>query len=315
MNLAWLSDLSTEFHGIGLSPTAHELLAMSASVPLLVREGGHDAVHFWGKIAGTARCYLVVACYTGGLLGRRTYYASVDGAGWFGLPLVTAALLFHTAHVRARITGHPLARTAVRHPRRAAAFREYAPLAPPKPRGEEEEEEEERAPPAEPGEGGAEEEEDAKEEEDAAEFDAVTVSEDQRVAAIVHRIDRGGLIFPQDALVWASPARVAPNPLFRGVRAGATLDDFCRIEPGTRGEAARPHGIVDTMPLLSEDLPARGWKISTSAFSPVVRITSRIWPGLVFLAKGPHWGTVYLGNGEKNVEFLFATSPVVRVDT
>jgi hypothetical protein len=307
MNFAWLSDLSTEFHGIGLAPTAQEMLAMNASIPALVREAGYDAVHFWGKLIGTARNYLIIACYAGGLLGRRTYYGSVDGVGWFGLPLVTAPLLFHTSHIRARITGNPLTKTPVRHPHKPEAFKEFAPLVPPKPRNEEEEEEEDKPEPEEPKEEEKEEEEEVKEEEDLSEFDTVVISEDQRVACAVHRIDKNGLIFPSDALIWSSSSTVTPNPLFKGMRLDATLDDFCRIEKNTRGEEARTHGLVDTMPLLSEDLPARGWKLSTSTFTRVLRITSKLWPGLVFITKGPHWGTVYLGNGEKNVEFLFAT--------
>jgi hypothetical protein len=181
------------------------------------------------------------------------------------------------------------------------------PLVPPKPKKEEEEEEEDTPAPEEPKEEGVEEEEEVHEEEEVPEFTTVTVLEEQRVACIVNRIDKNGMIFPQDALIWSSSATVTANPLFKGVGAAVTLEDFCRIEKNTRGEKARTHGIVDTMPLLSEDLPSRGWKISTSTFSPVVRITSKIWPGLCFIAKGPHWGTVYLGNGERNVEFLFAT--------
>jgi hypothetical protein len=308
MNYAWLSDLSTEFNGIGLALTPREILAINASIPLLVHDGGYDLVNFWGKISGTARNYLIIICYTGGFLGKKTYFASIDGVGWFGLPLVTSTLLFHTSHVRTRITGNPLTKTVVRHPRKPVAFKDLEPLIPPKPKNEEEEEEEEDHPaPEETKEEGNEEEEEVHEEEDLSEFDGSTVSEDQRVACLVYLIDKNGMIFPQDALIWSSSSTVAANPLFGGVAATVTLDDFCRIEKNTRGEQARTHGIVDTMPLLSEDLPRRGWKLSTSTFSSVVRITSTIWPGLCFVAKGPHWGTVYLGNGERNVEFLFAT--------
>jgi hypothetical protein len=303
MNIEWIRDLSKEFQGIGLGPTPQEVVALTASVRLLGQQQGHDIFHFWGRITGTARSYLIVVGYTGGLLGTKTYYGSLDAVTWFGLPIVTSALLFNASHVRSRLTGNPLTKTTVRHPRKPLAFKDFAPLIPPKPRNEEEEEEEEKE--EETKQDANEEEE--KEEEELPEYETVSVSEDQRVACIVHRIDRNGIIFPQDALIWSSSGLVTINPIFMGVPVDATLSDFCRIEKNTRGENARRNGIVDTMPLLSEDLPARGWTISTATFSPVIRITSRLWPGLCFISKRQRWGTVYLGNGERNVDFLFAT--------
>jgi hypothetical protein len=274
---------------------------MKSSVSMLAEKEGHDKYQFWGKITGTARSYLIVVCYTGGLLGEKTYYASLDGVSWFGLPFVTNALLFHTAHIPGRITGNPLTKTPVRHPRKPVPFKEFEPLIPPKPRPEEEEEEEEM-PEKEPTE-----EEEKEEEEELPEYEGVTIGEDQRLSALVHRIDKSGLIFPQDALLWDSTTALKINPLFKGVGDDSTLDDFCRLDPLVRGENVRPNGIVDTMPLLSEDLPPRGWKLSSETNSGVVKITSLLWPGLAFISKGPHWGTVYLGIGERNVDFLFAT--------
>jgi hypothetical protein len=54
-------------------------------------------------------------------------------------------------------------------------------------------------------------------------------------------------------------------------------------------------------------MPERGWKISQETNSGVVKILSLIWPGLAFISKGAHWGTVYIGTGERNLDFLFAT--------
>jgi hypothetical protein len=303
MNFRWLKELSKEFGGIGLGPSPAEIMAMTASVPQLARDVGHDVIHFWGKVTGTIRNYLIVVCYTGGLLGSKTYYASLDGVTWFGLPVVTFPVLFHASHIRSRITGNPLTKTMVRHPRKPLAIKEFEPLIPPKPRNEEEEEEEDV--PEQKDEGN--EEEEHEEEEELPEYESFSISEDQRIACLVSRIDKNGLIFPQDALLWSSTSSVATNPLFKGLPTDVTLDDFCRIEKNLRGEKARKDGIVDTMPLLSEDLPAQGWKISTMTFSPVIKITSRLWPGLCFISKGIYWGTVYLGNAEKNIDYLFAS--------
>jgi hypothetical protein len=303
MNFAWLKDLSQEFTGIGLAPSPAEMIAMRSSVPLLARTAKHDVIHFWGKISGTVRNYLIIACYTGGLLGAKTYYASLDGVTWFGIPTVTGPVLFHAAHIRSRITGNPLSKTTVRHPRKPLAFKEFTALVPPKPRQEEEEEEEDK--PQQDEKDPNEEEEDEHEEEDLPEYESFTITEDQRIAAIIHQIDRKGLIFPQDALIWTSAPNVGINPLFKGVPVDATLDDFCRIEKDGRGEHARVNGIVDTMPLLSEDLPARGWQMSTGKFNPTIKVTSKIWVGLCHISKGPHWGTVYLGNGTRNSDYLF----------
>lgn len=303
MDFRWLDTLSTEFEGLGCAPTLSEVIAMKSSVPILCQKSNHDVAHFWGKIKGSERNYLVITCYTGGLLGTRTSYASLDGVSWFGLPLVTENLIRHVATLRGPIKGQPLEKTPARHPRKPEAFKEIQPLIPPKPRNEEEEEEEEDQD-EEKKEEEEEEEEQAEEEE---EYETTQITEDQRVAVLVHQIDRRGLIFPQDALLWKSSSEVKSNPLFRGVPADATLDDFCRLDKEVRGESARPNGIIDTMPPLSEDLPARGWRVSTKTNSDTIRITSRLWPGLAFIAKGNKWGTVYLGNGQRNTDFLFST--------
>ena len=304
MDFGWLSDLSQDFMGIGRAPSPKEIIAMKCSLPILAEKHGHDVYHFWGKISGTMRSYLVVCCYTGGLLGEKTYYASLDGVSWFGLPLVTKTLLARASRIRSRITGNPLTKIPVRNPRKPVVFKEFEPLIPPKPRNEEEEEEEEQQE-EQPEE---EEEEDKLEEEELPEYEEFMVGEDQRIACLVYLIDKNGIIFPQDALIWKSSNEVGVNPLFKGiVEDELTLDDFCRLDKTVRGEDARVNGIVDTMPLLSEDLPARGWKISSATNSGCIKVTSRLWPGLCFLSKGEHWGTVYFGNGERNLDFLFAT--------
>ena len=273
---------------------------MKSSVPILAEKQKHDLYHFWGKITGSARSYLIIVCYTGGLLGDKTYYASLDAVSWFGLPLVTKELLFHTSHLRTPITGNPLTREIVYHPRHPIPFKEISPLIPPKPRNEEEEEEEqleEKEP----------DEEEDQEEEDLLEYEEIQICEDQRIAFLVHLIDKNGLIFPQDSLIWKSATSVAVNPLFKGVSAEPTLDDFCRLRKSVPSDNIRPNAIVESMPLLSEDLPARGWSISSETYSNVIKITSKLWPGLCFISKGAHWGTVYLGNGTRNTDFLFAS--------
>ncbi|KAH0787879.1 radial spoke head protein 9 [Histomonas meleagridis] len=300
MEFSWINDLSKEFFGIGRAPLPQEIIAMKSSVPILAEKQNHDLYHFWGKITGTSRSYLIIVCYTGGLLGEKTYYASLDAVSWFGLPLVTKELLFHTSHIRKPITGNPLSKELVYHPRRPIPFKDITPLIPPKPRNEEEEEEEQV-------EEKATEEEEDQEEEDLLEFEEIQISEDQRIACLVHLIDKNGLIFPQDSLIWKSANSVAFNPLFKGVSSDATLDDFCRLQKSASREGIRPNAIVESMPLLSDDLPSRGWSISSEKYSNVTKITSKLWPGLCFISKGPHWGTVYLGNGKRNTDFLFAS--------
>jgi hypothetical protein len=218
------------------------------------------------------------------------------------MPAVTVPLLKHVAHIREKITGNPLSKTIVRHPRKPLAFKNLDPLLPPKPPKEEEEEEEEEKEKEE-----NDEEEEKEEEEELPEYESVSIGEDQRVACLIHLIDKSGLIFPQDSLIWASSDSVRVNPLFKSVAEDVTLDDFCRLDKNTRGENARADGIVDTMPLLSEDLPARGWSISKETNTNVTKIVSKLWPGLCFIAKNAHWGTVYLGRGDRNVDFLFAS--------
>ena len=309
MDFKWLTDLSSEFEGLGCAPTTSEIVAMKSSVAILCEKSNHDVVHFWGKVKGTERNYLIIVCYTGGLLGKRTAYASLDGVCWFGLPMVTEKLIQNAACIREPIRGQPLSKLPARHPRKTEPFKELQPLVPPKPRNEEEEEEEQdEQQDEEPEED--QEEEDKPEEEDLPEYVESQISEDQRLAVLVNLIDQNGIIFPQDALLWKSPKEVKINPLFKAAPEDATLEDFCRLDKDIRGESQRTNGIIDTMPPLSEDLPSSGWKISHVYMSqpPTVKIISRLWPGLAFICKGSKWGTVYLGNGQRNTDFLFATN-------
>jgi radial spoke head protein 9 len=307
MDLKWLNDLKSEFEGLGCAPTLTEIVAMKSSIAILCEKSNHDVVHFWGKVKGTERNYLIIVCYTGGLLGKRTAYASLDGVCWFGLPLVTEKLINDVCALRDPIRGQPLSKLPSRHPRKAEPWKDLQPLVPPKPRNEEEEEEEEKNDEQTDDE---QEEEDMQEEEDLLPYIEAHVAEDQRLAVLVHLIDKNGIIFPQDALLWKSPKEVKINPLFVSAPEDAKLDDFCRLVKDVRGESQRAGGIIDIMPPLSEDLPSSGWKISnvTMAQQPTVKIISRLWPGLAFICKGNKWGTVYLGNGQRNTDFLFATN-------
>ena len=303
MDFCWLNDLKGEFEALGSAPTQSEIIAMKASISIICEKYNHDVAHFWGKIKGTERNYLIVVCYTNGLLGERTVYGSLDGVTWFGLPLVTETLISHVVNIRDRIRGQPLAKSIVRHPRKPTAFVDLTPLVPPKPKkGEEEEEEEETKEP-----NGDDEEEEKEEDEELPEYEEFVLSEDQRIAVLVHLVDQRGLIFPQDALLWKSSTEVKINPLFKGIPEDCTLEDFSQLDKDIRGETARPNAIVDTMPPLTEDLPSRGWCISHETNSKVIKIFSRLWPGLVFIIKENKWGTVYLGDGQRNTDFLFAS--------
>lgn len=308
MDFKWLNDLKSEFEGLGCAPTLSEIVAMKSSVAILCEKSNHDLAHFWGKVKGTERNYLIIVCYTGGLLGKRTAYASLDGVCWFGLPLVTEKLIVNVRAIKDPIKGQPLSKIPSRHPRKTDPFKDLQPLVPPKPRNDEEEEEEEKNDDQDAEEDH--EEEDKQEEEDLPDYIESQVSEDQRLAVLVHLIDKNGIIFPQDALLWKSPTEVKANPLFKNAPEDSTLEDFCRLAKDIRGESQRVGGIIDTMPPLSEDLPASGWRISnvTMAEQPTVKIVSRLWPGLAFICKGNKWGTVYLGNGKRNTDFLFATN-------
>lgn len=302
MNIDWLNELSHEFSGFGCSPTPMELLALTNSVRLLCERSNHDDAYFWGKIRGSERNYLIVICYTGSLLGKQTAYASLDAVSWFGLPAVTQKLLWNASNVHTRIKGNPLTKTIVRHPRKKTPFDEIQPLVPKKPKNLEEEEEEEEK----KEEHEEDEEEEKDEEEEVSDYFEYTIEEVDRIAAIVHLISKDGLIFPQKSLIWKSSQYVTRNPVFTGVPDVVRLDDFCRLKSKIRGENARVDGLVDAMPLLSEDHPANAWVISRQKYSDTVKICNRLWTGLVFISKGDKWGQVYLGSGDYNFDFLFS---------
>lgn len=315
MDFRWLTDLSTEFEGFGIAPTKLELVAMKSSVSLLCERAHHDLVHFWGKVKGTERNYLIIVCYTGGLMGTRTPYASLDGVSWFGLPKVTEKLIYDVANIRTAIKGQPLEKIPVRHPRNTEPYKDLKPLLPPKPeKGEEEEEEkpeeEEEQKEEEPE--NEEEPEPEEEEEDLPEYIEAQIGEDQRLAVLVHIIDKRGLIFPQDSLLWKSTFELKPNPLFKGAPLNSKLDDFCRLDPEVMSDTQRPNAIVDAMPKLTSELPPNGWFVSTTTHSNVVKVCSRVWPGLVFICKGNKWGTVYFGDAKPNTDYLFAVEGLPR---
>ena len=232
----------------------------------------------------------------------------LDGVSWFGLPTVTQTLISHVANIREPIKGQPLSKITVRHPRNTEPFKELNPLLPPKPvkEGEEEEEKAEEEEEQKEEEPENEEEPEPEEEEEAPEYVEFQIHEDQRLAVLVHIIDKHGFIFPQDSLLWKSTFELKPNPLFKGIPHDAKLENFFRFNKDVMSDTQRPNAIVDAMPPLTGELPPNGWIVSTTTHSNVVKVNSRVWPGLVFICKGNKWGTVYFGNGKPNTDYLFA---------
>ncbi|KAK7504863.1 hypothetical protein BaRGS_00003891 [Batillaria attramentaria] len=258
--------------GVILSP---ELKAgLQTSLVILQNENKFDRVYFWGKIMGVKDDYYIAqGVYRDEFGGRRTFY-SKDCIRWGLLPPATAAMREKSKLAKGRFTGDP--------------SYEY-----------------EHTTVKKVGEG-----EEATEEEET-----ITIKEEDRLSSVIQEIEEDVRIVPRGAFIKTPTGEVISNRSFDGltVSESAKLCNYMHFrEPVVLTQKsllqrANLDKAIDFMDSLEEDIPRGSWALQFERGSGLVVLRSLLWQGYVFYhVPGTRCsGSVYFGNGEKNLDLPF----------
>ncbi|XP_076463580.1 radial spoke head protein 9 homolog [Babylonia areolata] len=258
--------------GVILSP--EQKAALQTSLVILQNENKFNKVYFWGKIFGVKDDYFVAqGTYKDEFAGRKTFY-SKDCIRWGLLPPATQAMRTQSKLAKGRFTGDP-------------AY-EYEHVTTKK-----------------VGEG-----EEATEEEET-----ITIKEEDRLSSIIAEIDEDVRIIPRGAFIKAPTGEVVSNRSFEGlsVAESSKLCNYMHFrEPLVLNQKsllqrANLDKAIDFMDNLEEDIPRGSWALQFERGSGLVVLRSLLWPGYVFYhVPGTRClGSVYFGNGEKNLDLPF----------
>lgn len=258
--------------GVILSP--EQKAALQTSLVILQNENKFTKVYFWGKIFGVKDDYFIAqGTYKDEFGGRKTFY-SKDCIRWGLLPPATQAMRTQSKLAKGRFTGDP-------------AY-EY-----------------EHTTTKKVGEG-----EEATEEEET-----ITIKEEDRLSSIIAEIDGDVRIVPRASFIKTPTGEVVCNRSFEGlsVAESSKLCNYMHFrEPTVLNQKsllqrANLDKAIDFMDNLEEDIPRGSWALQFERGSGLVVLRSLLWPGYVFYhVPGTRClGSVYFGNGEKNLDLPF----------
>ncbi|KAM9840761.1 radial spoke head protein 9 homolog [Aulostomus maculatus] len=141
------------------------------------------------------------------------------------------------------------------------------------------------------------------------------VTEENRLAVTVHRIDEEASVVPRGAFIRSPHGLVQMNRSFCGLSRSEAgkLDNFLHfsvsknLKRKSYQEMADLNPAFDFMDPLSEDIPKGLWNLQFECASKVCVMRSRLWLGLTFyhLPMTPQHGYIYIGDGTKNLDIPF----------
>ncbi|XP_041469798.1 radial spoke head protein 9 homolog [Lytechinus variegatus] len=153
--------------------------------------------------------------------------------------------------------------------------------------------------------------EDATEEENT-----IMIKEEDRLAAVIAKIDEEVAIVPRGAYARNPNNLVCKNRSFEGLsvtEAGKLHNYFhfreaVRLNEKTLLEKADLDKSIDFLDAIHEDIPRGGsWSLDFARGSGLVIIRSLLWPGLSFyhVPSSTKFGYIYSGTGEQNKDLPF----------
>jgi len=258
--------------GVILSP--EQKAALQTSLVILQNENKFNTVYFWGKIFGVKDDYFIAQGVSKDeFSGRRTFY-SKDCIRWGLMPPATQAMREQSKLAKGRFTGDP--------------SYEY-----------------EHTTTKKVGEG----------EEMTEEEETITIKEEDRLSSVVAEIDEEVRIVPRQAYIKTPTGEVVCNRSFEGlsVAESAKLCNYMHfreatvLKTKTLLQRANLDKAIDFMDSLEEDIPRGSWALQFERGSGLVVLRSLLWQGYVFyhVPGTRSMGSVYFGNGEKNLDLPF----------
>ncbi|EDQ91947.1 uncharacterized protein MONBRDRAFT_23250 [Monosiga brevicollis MX1] len=145
-----------------------------------------------------------------------------------------------------------------------------------------------------------------------------TLSEEKRLAAVIHLIDQAARVVPRGAYRKTPGDKIEKSHTFSGLsfQDAGKIDNYmhCRepetLKMKTNLQLAKLDPALDFLDSLADDIPKRCWSIQYQKGATVAVLRSVVWPGAVFYhgISSPIFGHVYVGTGLKNLDLIFMIS-------
>jgi len=147
------------------------------------------------------------------------------------------------------------------------------------------------------------------------EEETIMIKEEDRLSAVISRIDDDVRIVPRGAFIKTPTGQVYENRSFEGlaVAESAKLCNYMHLrEPERLHEKsllqkANLDKALDFMDTIDEDIPKGSWALQFERGSALVTLRSLLWLGYTFFhVPGSRlFGSVYVGTGEQNMDLPF----------
>ncbi|CAH8490967.1 unnamed protein product [Schistosoma turkestanicum] len=259
----------------GIVLTPEQKATLQTTLTILKHENKFSYVSFWGIIRGISGDYFIAQGIGKDVLKDKITLYSKDCATWGLLPVPGKQDIEKSKLFRMRLTGDPSFE---------AEYVEVKQV---------------------PGEG----------DELAETEELITMKEEDRLAAIIYRMEEDVVIVPRGAYLRMYNGQVVKNKSFEGLtiaEASKQLSYFhCRLPVSTTirppTERANHDKAIDFLDTIEDDNPKGCWAIQFERGSNLVLVKSLLWIGYVlYHVPGTNkYGSVYVGTGEYNIDLPF----------
>lgn len=268
------SELSLNIEHVGNSGimlTLEQKAALQSSLCIAKEKNKFEKVYFWGKIIGVRDDYFIAQGIGKNYMGgKRTLY-SKECVNWALLPPATQAMKESAQKAIGCFTGDP-------------SFElDYEDV--------------------------------ITKADGSTEQTTVTVKEEERLAAVISEIDHDTDLVPRGAFKTNPHGQIDANRTWEGlsIDESAKLSNYMHMREGikikekTLLQKSNLNKAIDFMDTIDEDIPKGTWSIQFERGSGLVIIKSLQWIGYVFYYKPEtkNFGSIYVGNGQKNKDILF----------
>ncbi|XP_056873123.1 radial spoke head protein 9 homolog isoform X1 [Takifugu flavidus] len=141
------------------------------------------------------------------------------------------------------------------------------------------------------------------------------VSEENRLAVVIHQIDEEASVVPRGAFIRDLRGLVQVNRSFAGLSPSEAtrLSNFLHFrKPKNQKkrrilEMADLNPAIDFLDVVSDDVPKGSWSLQLEGAGQVCILRSLLWPGLTLyhVLMTPQHGYIYIGSGMKNLDLPF----------
>jgi len=144
----------------------------------------------------------------------------------------------------------------------------------------------------------------------------IQIKEEDRLAAVVSKIDNEARIVPRGAYIKTPLGKIVTNRSWEGLSVSEAHDlssyfHFRTLQDGRTKRSllqnAQADPAIDFLDCIKNDLPRGSWSVQMERGSGMFIIRSLYWLGMSFyhLPNTTRWGSLYAGTGERNDDLPF----------